>query len=251
MSSSSSSSSSSVLAGQSLADRVNAARYALAGQGVARAVCKATTEEVAAPKKKHLEYLVQCTHEPNVSVPTLANLLVERASSSSNWVVVFKALVTLHHLMCFGNERLSQYLATASAAAALPPSLTGFAGSATDSDMCTFVRRYARYVNAKAAAYRALGVDVARARSPATSLRSASADRILKTLPVLQSLLDACLAFDAHPRDLSNGVVSAAFLLLYRDLIRVFAVTNDGVIALLEKFFGLRTRREAREALDL
>ena len=41
--------------GQSLSDRVNAARYALAGQGLARIVCKATTEELMAPKKKHLD----------------------------------------------------------------------------------------------------------------------------------------------------------------------------------------------------
>lgn len=41
--------------GQSLSDRVNAARYALSGQGLARTVCKATTEEMLAPKKKHLD----------------------------------------------------------------------------------------------------------------------------------------------------------------------------------------------------
>jgi len=41
--------------GQTLNDRLNAARYALAGQGLARVVCKATTEEVIGPKKKHLD----------------------------------------------------------------------------------------------------------------------------------------------------------------------------------------------------
>lgn len=47
--------------------------------------------------------LLHCTNEPNVSIPQLANLLIER-SQNSNWVVVFKALVTTHHLMCYGNE---------------------------------------------------------------------------------------------------------------------------------------------------
>lgn len=42
-------------AGQTLNDRLNAARYALAGQGLARVVCKATTEEVIGPKRKHLD----------------------------------------------------------------------------------------------------------------------------------------------------------------------------------------------------
>lgn len=53
--------------GQSLTDRVNAARYALAGQGLARVVCKATTEEVLPPKKKHLD----CEFAPQLRVRLL------------------------------------------------------------------------------------------------------------------------------------------------------------------------------------
>ena len=55
--------------------------------------------------------LLQCTNEPNVSIPTLANLLLERTLNPS-WVVVYKSLITIHHLMCYGNERFTQYLAS-------------------------------------------------------------------------------------------------------------------------------------------
>lgn len=48
--------------------------------------------------------LLQCTHEPNVSIPTLANLLIERTVNNGSWVVVFKSIITVHHLMCYGNE---------------------------------------------------------------------------------------------------------------------------------------------------
>ena len=41
--------------GQTLNDRILAARHSLAGQGLAKAVCKATTEELIGPKKKHLD----------------------------------------------------------------------------------------------------------------------------------------------------------------------------------------------------
>ena len=58
-----------------------------------------------------LSDLLQCTEEPNVSIPTMANLLIER-TQNPNWVVVFKSLVTLHHVMCYGNERFIQYLAS-------------------------------------------------------------------------------------------------------------------------------------------
>lgn len=47
--------------------------------------------------------LIHCTNEPNVSIPQLANLLIER-SQNTNWTVVFKALITVHHMMCYGNE---------------------------------------------------------------------------------------------------------------------------------------------------
>lgn len=55
LSSTSSGSSSSGQSGQSFSDRMNAARYAIAGQGLNRVVCKATTEEMLGPKKKHLD----------------------------------------------------------------------------------------------------------------------------------------------------------------------------------------------------
>lgn len=256
--------------GQSLSDRVNAARYALAGQGVARTVCKATTEEILAPKKKHLDYLLQCTHEPNVSIPQLANLLIERAHTNSNWVVVFKSLITTHHLMVYGNERFCQYLATS--IGSNENNTFHLASSFSDKatplglDMSPFVRRYAKYLNHKASSYRAFGVDLARHHNKGSSggggssgasssssslLRQMAGDKILKTLPILQTLVDSLLEFDAHPRDLSNGVITAAFMLLYRDLIRLFAAFNDGIINLLEKFFSFKSKREAREALEL
>ena len=43
------------MSGQTLTDRIAAAQYSLTGSEVSRAVCKATTHEQTAPKKKHLE----------------------------------------------------------------------------------------------------------------------------------------------------------------------------------------------------
>ena len=47
--------------------------------------------------------LIHCTNELNVSVPHLADTLFERTANNS-WVVVFKSLITTHHLMMYGNE---------------------------------------------------------------------------------------------------------------------------------------------------
>lgn len=38
-----------------------------------------------------------------------------------------------------------------------------------------------------------------------------------------------------HPKDLNNGVINACFLLLFKDLIKLYACYNDGIINLLGK----------------
>ena len=68
------------------------------------------------------------------------------------------------------------------------------------------------------------------------TLRQMSAEKLIKTLPTLQNQIDALLDFDVTTNDLNNGVINAAFMLLFRDLIRLFACYNDGIINLLGKF---------------
>ncbi|KAK7872525.1 hypothetical protein R5R35_013764 [Gryllus longicercus] len=237
------------MAGQTISDRLLAARHSIAGQGLAKSVCKATTEEMIGPKKKHLDYLIHCTNEPNVSIPQMANLLIER-SQNTNWVVVFKALITVHHMLCYGNERFTQYLASSNSTFQLSNFLdkSGVQGY----DMSPFIRRYAKYLNEKALSYRTVAFDfckVKRGKEDGT-LRTMNAEKLLKTLPVLQAQLDALLEFDCTANDLTNGVINMAFMLLFRDLIRLFACYNDGIINLLEKYFDMN-KKQCRDALDL
>ena len=58
--------------GQTLNDRLMAAKHSLAGQGLAKAVCKATTEELIGPKKKHLDckfYFHEFYSDQKVNLP--------------------------------------------------------------------------------------------------------------------------------------------------------------------------------------
>lgn len=43
------------MSGQSIVDRLNAAKHTVAGSQLGRAVVKATTEEIMPPKRKHLD----------------------------------------------------------------------------------------------------------------------------------------------------------------------------------------------------
>ncbi|XP_041043543.1 clathrin coat assembly protein AP180 isoform X13 [Carcharodon carcharias] len=236
------------MSGQTITDRIAAAQYSVTGSAVARAVCKATTHEVMGPKKKHLDYLIQATNETNVNIPQMADTLFERATNSS-WVVVFKALVTTHHLMVHGNERFIQYLASRNTLFNLSNFLdkSGTHGY----DMSTFIRRYSRYLNEKAYSYRQMAFDFARVKKGSDgAMRTMAPEKLLKGMPILQGQLDALLEFDVSPGELSNGVINAAFLLLFKDLIKLFACYNDGIINLLEKYFEMK-KGQCKEALEI
>ncbi|KAJ6632808.1 Phosphatidylinositol-binding clathrin assembly protein LAP, partial [Pseudolycoriella hygida] len=193
--------------------------------------------------------LVHCTNEPNVSIPHLANLLVER-TQNANWVVVYKSLLTVHHLLAYGNERFMQYLASSNSTFNLSNFLDK--GGVQGYDMSPFIRRYAKYLNDKALSYRTVAFDFCKVKrgKEEGSLRTMNADKLLKTLPVLQAQLDGLLEFDCTANDLTNGVINMCFMLLFRDLIRLFACYNDGIINLLEKYFDMN-KKQCKDALDL
>ncbi|XP_077576386.1 clathrin coat assembly protein AP180 isoform X5 [Stigmatopora nigra] len=236
------------MSGQTLTDRIAAAQYSLTGSEVSRAVCKSTTHEQTPPKKKHLEYLIQASQDSSVSVPQMADTLIERAGNAS-WVVVFKALITTHHLMVHGNEKFLQFLSSRNTLFNLANFLdkTGSHGY----DMSTFIRRYSRYLNEKSFAYRQMSFDFVRVKKGADgAMRIMTVEKLLKGMPILQGQIDALVDFDVHQPELNNGVINACFLLLFKDLIKLYACYNDGIINLLEKFFQMK-RSQCKDGLEI
>ncbi|XP_033635269.1 phosphatidylinositol-binding clathrin assembly protein LAP-like isoform X13 [Asterias rubens] len=237
------------MSGQSVLDRVTAAKHTITGSDLAKSVCKATTAEVMGPKKKHLDYLLQCTMTEHINIPELADLIIER-TTNTNWVIVYKALSTCHNLMIYGHERFIQYLATRTVVF----SLEAFMDKANVQgyDMSTYIRRYSKYLNQKALSYRTVAFDFCRVKrgKEEGKLRTMQAEKLLKTLPILQDQMDALLSFEISQNDLSNGIINGSFMLLFKDVIRLFACYNDGIINLLEKFFEMN-KKDCKQALDI
>lgn len=157
-------------------------------------------------------------------------------------------------------------------------------------DMSTFIRRYGRYLNEKAFAYRQMAFDFTRVKKGYVcwlvlfitfiiTIVSLSHVRPRYVLPALRawwgpwplkSCWRACLSCklrsthswslmyvrkqhlsdgtsrrhatgivlfsscsQVHPKELNNGIINAAFLLLFKDLVKLFASYNDGIINLL------------------
>ncbi|XP_045433640.1 phosphatidylinositol-binding clathrin assembly protein isoform X7 [Pipistrellus kuhlii] len=184
----------------------------------------------------------------NVNIPQLADSLFERTTNSS-WVVVFKSLITTHHLMVYGNERFIQYLASRNTLFNLSNFLdkSGLQGY----DMSTFIRRYSRYLNEKAVSYRQVAFDFTKVKRGADGvMRTMITEKLLKTVPIIQNQMDALLDFNVNSNELTNGVINAAFMLLFKDAIRLFAAYNEGIINLLEKYFDMK-KNQCKEGLDI
>uniref|UniRef100_A0A8D1KQY1 ENTH domain-containing protein n=1 Tax=Sus scrofa TaxID=9823 RepID=A0A8D1KQY1_PIG len=121
-------------------------------------------------------------------------------------------------------------------------------------------------------------------------MRTMNTKELLNTLPVIQTQFDALLNFNvraleillkntgkwlcltvggrrnffkswwslmtllfnvqANPDELTNGIIHAAFLLLFKDSLRLFAAYNEGILNLLGKYFDMR-KNQCRESLDI
>ncbi|KAM3173645.1 hypothetical protein ACTXT7_012133 [Hymenolepis weldensis] len=245
--------------GQSLMDRVTQAKYSLAGSALGKVIAKASTEELIAPKKKHLENLVRLSNEPNVSIPLLINFLLERTREKS-WVVVFKALITTHHLLNYGNEvnkfrlsnfqKISQYMASNNTSFHLPH--FNDKSSSQSYEMSLFIRKYSKYLLEKTKSYQMMAFDFCKVKRGKDDgvMRTMPADKLLKALPVLRDQLNVLFEFEATEKDLNNLIINAAFILLYKDLIRLFASYNEGMMNLVEKYFTMK-RSQCKTALEL
>lgn len=233
----------------SVLDRVESAKHSLSGSPIGKAVAKATSREIIGPKKKHVDYLLLAINYENVNIPNLVDMMFERTQNSS-WIVTFKGLITFHHLMSNGNERFIQCLASRSSTWMLQTfhDKSGVQGY----DMSHSIRRYSHYLSEKAFIYRTVGYDFCRIQRGKEKgvLRNMDTTKLVKAIPEIQKQLDALISTEITGSELTNGVITAAFMLLFRDLIRLFACYNDGIINLLEKYFDMK-KPDCKAALEI
>ena len=71
--------------------------------------------------------------------------------------------------------------------------------------------------------------------------------QLLKTISLMDSLVDAHLDLNMNVIDMVNGVINTCFLMMYKDLVRLYQVYNDAMISLLGGRGGERRRGEGRE----
>lgn len=228
----------------SVVDRLQAAKYTITGNDVSKTVGKATTHEMGAPKRKHLDYLIHATHEPNVSLPECADMLLIRIQDPS-WVVSLKAMMSLHHLMNEGNEKFMRYMASKGNSFEFVSEKVGPMAN----DMTPFVNKYGHYLSEKCHSYRQATTDFIRV-AKTNFLRQASPDKLLAYIPILQRQIDGIVNLELNSTDICTEICRAAFVLIFRDLIGLFTIYTEGIINMVELFFDME-KKHARESFEL
>ncbi|KAL5107039.1 Phosphatidylinositol-binding clathrin assembly protein LAP [Taenia crassiceps] len=108
--------------------------------------------------------------------------------------------------------------------------------------MSLFIRKYSKYLAEKNKSYQMMAFDFCKVKRGKDDgvMRTMPADKLLKALPVLRDQLYVLFEFEATEKDLNNLIINAAFILLYKDLIRLFASYNEGMMNLVEKYFSMK-----------
>merc|ERR1712157_569293 len=109
-------------------------------------------------------------------------------TKEKSWIVVLKALITCHHLMIHGTERVFQVMATRTTVF----SLENFSDSSgLGYDMSAFIRIYAEYLNERSATYRKMTGDFCKMKRGDNSEWKKMDDlKLLDSVKNLQLLLD-------------------------------------------------------------
>jgi len=230
--------------GQTVVDRLQAAIHTIDGSEMAKIVCKASTHEMAGPKQKHLTHLVNMSRAPNINQPELINNLILRTKEKS-WVVVLKALCTMHNLMIYGSEKVFQV----TAARPMLFNLEQFNDtSPMGYDMSMFIRKYSCYLNQRAGAYRSMACDFCKMNNKNKEWSKKDDEKLIEGVSTLQDLLTNLTSL--RKTSLNNPVANSAFEHMYKDLIKMYASYNEAMINIMERLTKMKVNN-AKAALNV
>eukprot|EP00124_Ichthyophonus_hoferi_P001059 Ihof_evm11s48 gene=Ihof_evmTU11s48 len=203
------------------------------------AVLKATSTDVTAPKKKHVNYLMDYLH--NGGSPEKVERMLSHRTTESHWVIAYKALCVYHLLIRDGDLSFIEHLSD-------KPTIFSHMHNYNDRannegfEMSRFIRRYANYLEEKVAVYRLTRHDYIMEaahgkRNPA--FPSLTNQQLLEVIAALQGQTDVLLEMDMHIEDLTNATVKMGYILLMRDCIKLYVCLNDAIINVLDRYFTM------------
>lgn len=191
-------------------------------------------------KVSHLKYLIATTNERNVGISDLFRNISYHLKKN-DWIVVFKALALIHLLIREGNsERVLGFLAGNLQLLDMQyyrNTLKHPMGSLQEQN----IRNYGYYLHEKASVYRLTKRDWNSQREECVAvIKSMTIDvDILRESELLQRTIDACVSCDWQEGELDHVVVRQAYRFIIADLMGLFHIMNETIIALLSMYFTM------------
>ncbi|KAF7534722.1 hypothetical protein G7Z17_g13319 [Cylindrodendrum hubeiense] len=196
-----------------------------------KSVKGATKIKNAPPKTKYIEHILVATHSGEAGIGEVFRALQNRLRDST-WTVVFKSLITVHLMIREGSPDVTlAFLSTHRNMLAI--------SSFTDAQIQgRNIRHYALYLTERGRAYKDTKTDWVRA--PESRLEKMSVEKgLLRETEVVQHQLSALLKCDVMESEPENEITITVFRLLVLDLLALFQVLNQGLIAILGHFFEM------------
>ena len=209
---------------------------------IAQHLLATETKQLAAPKAKYVEHILNATHGGEAGVAEVFRTLTSRLRDST-WTIVFKSLIIVHMMIKEGQPRVTlSFLAEA-------PSKLAISNFSDVQIQGANIRHYYNYLLSRAKSYRDTQTDWVR-EGKGRLKRQPVEKGLLRETESVQKQVAALLKCDLFAMDTENEISLTAFRLLTIDLLSLFHVMNEGTIAILERYFEM-SRVDAERSLNI
>eukprot|EP00742_Colponemidia_sp_Colp-10_P002941 GILJ01003138.1.p1 GENE.GILJ01003138.1~~GILJ01003138.1.p1 ORF type:complete len:556 (+),score=104.74 GILJ01003138.1:97-1764(+) len=221
-----------------------------------KAKIKGTFDDFDAPKEKHIQTMIWSLSGQNPETPESEAFrsLVERMQKKKEWKIVLKTLIVFHRAMDDGDQRCIDTISSNTHAF----NLANFLDKSTTLawDHSVFIRKYSFYLEEKIhnLSRRTSVLRKGKAREDSV-FNNMLIEELRDEIPPLQAQLRALLDvfFDGKQVtsiSATHGVTLAAMQLLLKDCLKLYRYLNQGIIAIIDKYFTSRVS-DARACLDI
>ncbi|KPI84353.1 putative clathrin coat assembly protein [Leptomonas seymouri] len=230
---------------------------AFTGDEVEKAILKATSHMLKAPKEKYVQKLVAASYgqygtKLRDGIPLNHYIVreLEKRSHTHNWIVVLKSMVAFHRLLCDASDEMVEAICRYRNIFC-KTHLKSLAESNDGAGQAYFIEQYVKYLEERCASQTALG--------KGRRIEIAGFEEYLKTLnaralePVFENLLcwlEALSAVQYREVIVNNFCTIEAYQLIVKDGKRLFQLLSKRVIFILDGFAEL-TLPEKKRWFDL
>lgn len=213
------------------------------GDEVVKAIMKATSHDLKAPKEKYMQKLVAASYgqygsKPKEGLPLNEYIVreLEKRSHTHNWVVVLKTMVAFHRLLCDASDNMVETICYFRGVFN-QAHIKNLSQTNDSAGQAYFIAQYVTYLEERSAMQSTLGKG-RRIEIPEFEdyLNSLNAEALQPVFGALLRLLEALSVVQYREIIVNNFCTMEAYQLLVKDGKRLFQLLAKRIIYILDGF---------------